>query len=69
MSQIRLGMVLIVCSNGKLSLKPYRLHIPGPSINVPASFLERHPLFGQKGEVGYFFIETAVFISVFQNCL
>lgn len=56
MSQIRLGMVLIVCSNGKLSLKPYRLHIPGPSINVPASFLERHPLFGQKGEVGYFFI-------------
>ena len=49
-------MVLAVCSNARLSLKPYRLHIPGPSINVLASFLERHPLFGQKGEVGYFFI-------------
>ena len=60
-------MVLTAC--GRLSLKQYRLHIPGPSINVLASFLECHPLFGQKGEVGYFFIETAVFISVFQNCL
>ena len=67
MLQNGLGVVLTACS--RLSLKPYRLYIPGPSINVQASFLECQSLFGQKGEVGYFFIETAVFLSVFHEGL
>jgi hypothetical protein len=39
-----------------LSFKPYKLYLPDPSINVLASFFKRHALFGQKGEIGYFFI-------------
>jgi len=52
-----------------LSFKPYQLYLPDPSINVLAPFFKRHALFGQKGEIGYFFIGTTVSLPGFHDCL
>jgi hypothetical protein len=61
------AVYLLLLIRASLSFKAYQLYIPDPSIFVLASVFTCHSLFGQKGEIGCFFIGTTVSLPGFHG--